>query len=811
MEIAKFDNGDNGEEKNIKNTDRKIEYLSELKKKIEYDLVVEGYKTYCYSALGKEYLEYLTPYNANTVQELSYVSELVDFIRAKGYPDNSAFVDVRPILQKVENGLIVEGEEFVQILRFLEGMKELKSLFKEQKNSLFQAGVINLVYKLGSYDEIIDSIKKSIDDNGVVKDSASTLLKKIRAEFNETTKELRHKAERFIANNQGVLQELSYTIKNERYVLPIKSNEKGKVKGIVHGLSSSGSTTYIEPEEFIPLNDKLRILSEEEAREISRILREIANKIFDKLPPLKSDIEVLKKIDSLFARARYVIEKGAAIVFPEGSYLKLSKARHPLIPQDKIVPIDIELPSDKMGIVITGPNTGGKTVSLKIVAISIILARSGFPILVGESSRIPEFDIFVDIGDSQNILENLSTFSGHIVNIVRCFELADKKSLVLIDELGSGTDPYEGSAIALGIIEELIEKEIKFVITTHLTPVKLFSMSHDKLVSASMEFDPETLSPTYRMLMNIPGASHAFEIAAKYGLNSNIILRAQRHLNEEHVKIEELIKNLNKHVSELEMQKRELESTLRDYNRQKKDLEDKYKLLKIKKIEELDKEIREVYKDIQKVKKDLQISLLSKKTASEDLIKKRLKEITEETRHVEEIQEKVEKVFYEMNVPEEDRTIRIGDFVKLINGTAVGKVIESKQKGFVVDFNGLKIEVKSEKLIKIKNTNLQSTKDVFETKEPENKVPKQKFFAPILTKNEIDVRGLTVEEALEKIDFFIDQLLMSDFSLGYIIHGKGTGKLATGIWNYLRKDKRIKNYRFGRPDEGGVGVTVVDV
>lgn len=794
--------------------EEKIQYYSELKKRIDYDLVLEGYKTYCYSNLGKEYLDSLNPYSTNAEQELRSVSEILDFIRLKGYPDKDAFIDVRGILQKVENGLIVETQEFIDILRFLEGIKSLKILFKEQKSTIFQAGIINLIQKLGSYDEIIDLIKKSIDENGSIRDNASVLLKKIRTEFNETTKELRHKAERFISHNQNILQELSYTIRNERYVLPIKSNERGKIKGIIHGTSSSGSTVYIEPEEFIPLNDKLRILAEEEAREISRILREITNKIFDRIKSLKEDIEILKKVDSIFARARYVIEKGASIIFPEGSYLKLSKARHPLISENRVVPIDIELPSDKTGIVITGPNTGGKTVSLKVIAISIVLARSGFPILVGESSRIPEFDVFVDIGDSQNILENLSTFSGHIVNIVRCLKLADKKSIVLIDELGSGTDPYEGSAIALGIIEELIEKEIKFVVTTHLTPVKLFSMSHDKLISASMEFDPETLSPTYRILMNIPGASHAFEIAAKYGLDNEIIQRAYRHLNEEHVKIEELIKNLNKHVSELEMQKRELESTLRDYNKQKKDLEDKYKLLKIKRIEELDKEIREVYKEIQKVKKDLQISLLSKKTESEELIKKRLKEIEEETKQVEEIQEKVEKVFYETKVPQEDRTIKIGDYVRLIDGTAIGKVIEVKQKGLVVDFNGFKIELRPEKLVKIQKGQLNEVKGIIETKVHGEKSTKEKIITSVtsvLTKNELDVRGLTVEEAIEKVDLFIDQLILSDFSFGYIIHGKGTGKLATGIWNYLRRDKRIKNYRFGRPNEGGVGVTVVEV
>jgi len=368
--------------------------------------------------------------------------------------------------------------------------------------------------------------------------------------------------------------------------------------------------------------------------------------------------------------------------------------------------------------------------------------------------------VYIDIGDSQDILENLSTFSGHIVNISRALEDANENAIVLIDELGSGTDPYEGSAIALGIIEELIERGIKFIVTTHLTPVKLFSMSHDKLVTASMEFDPETLSPTYRILMNIPGASHAFEIARKYGLSDDILERAKKHLDEEHVNIEELIKNLNRQVSEMEARKRELEITLRDYARQKKEFEEKYKLLKVKRIEEFDKEIREVYKDIQKARKDLQVTLQSTKTSNEQLVKKRLKEITNDVKNIEQIQEKIEKVFYETKVSEDERGVDVGDSVRLVDGTAIGKVIEKKGQRFLVDFNGIRLEVNPEKLVRIKTTESVNVAESDKAGKSDNVV-----YKPSLASNEIDIRGTTVEEAIERIDEFIDQLLMSDFQL----------------------------------------------
>ena len=784
-----------------------LDYLKDVKRKVDYELVLDGYKYFCYSALGKEYLEQLEPGKIDLKEEFDYIAELCDLVRENGFPTSDAFIDVRPILSKVESGLIVEGTEFLYLLKFFEGIKSLRSTFKQTKGGLlFQSSVVNLIYELNNYDEIINALRQTLDDEGNVKDTASVLLKKIRTEYTETLRDLRQSIERYISHNQGKLQELTYTIRNDRYVLPVKANERGKVKGILQGASSSGSTVYVEPEEFIPINDRLRVLVEEEAREVSRILRELTSKIFDRLNDLKDDVRLLKRIDALFARTRYVIEKNASMIIPSGSYLKLSQARHPLISPEKVVPIDIELPADKIGMVITGPNTGGKTVSLKTVALFLILARSGFPITAGESSRLPDFDVYIDIGDSQDILENLSTFSGHIVNISRALENANENAMVLIDELGSGTDPYEGSAIALGVIEELIERGIKFIVTTHLTPVKLFSMSHDKLVTASMEFDPETLSPTYRILMNIPGASHAFEIARKYGLSDDILERARKHLDEEHVNIEELIKNLNRQVSEMEARKRELEITLRDYNRQKKEFEEKYKLLKVKRIEEFDKEIREVYKDIQKARKDLQVTLQSTKTSNEQLVKKRLKEITNDVKNIEQIQEKIEKVFYETKVPEDERGVDVGDSVRLIDGTAVGRVLERKGQRFLVDFNGIKLEVNPEKLVRVKES--ESTKVMQQEKGTKNE---SVVYKPSLESNEIDIRGTTVEEAIERIDEFIDQLLMSDFSTGYIIHGKGTGKLATGIWNYLRHDKRIKNYRFGRPDEGGVGVTVIDV
>ncbi len=782
--------------------------LELVRKLLDYNEVLKLYKLYAYSQLGKEDLENLNPSNVNASQELTYIGELVEHIRQNGIPPTEAFVDIRETIEKLKKGLFLEFDEFRALSQFFRGVSALKETFRLQKSTIFGVQSINaFVSKLFDYDELNTEIMRVFDEEGRVRDNASVLLKKIRQEVRETTNEIRQKVERLISKSGNILQENTYTIKNERYVLPIKANEKGKIKGIVHGTSASGATVYLEPEELIPLNDKIAVLGEEEGREIARILTELESKIRGRLKDIEKDVKIVGKIDSLLARARFVIEKNAGIVFPGGNYVKILSARHPLIPENKVVPVSIELPTDKLGIIITGPNTGGKTVTLKTVGLCILLARSGFPILASESSRIPDFEVFIDVGDSQNILENLSTFSGHIRNIVKALEVANENYIVLIDELGSGTDPYEGSALALGIIEELIERKIKFIVTTHLTPVKLYSMSHDKLITASMEFDPETLSPTYKLLMNVPGGSHAFEIAQKYGLDEKIIEKAKQHLNEDKIKIEELIKNLNIKVSELEQKKAELEQVLRDYQKQKNEFEERYKLLKVKRIEDMDKELRELYRDFQKAKRDLQIAIHSTKTGNEALIKKRLKEIEEDSKQLLEIEEKLESVlvktkFEEKEIPE------VGEYVKLRNGTVVGKVIEQKGNKLLVDFNGMRIEVKPEKLVVVpapKETETQTKQQV-----QRSTTEKVRIEIP-LEENKVDVRGLSIEEAIEKIEEFIDRLILSEYSVGYIIHGKGTGRLATGIWTYLKKNKAVKNYRFGRPDEGGVGVTVVEV
>ncbi|MBO8161528.1 MAG: endonuclease MutS2 [Thermosipho sp. (in: Bacteria)] len=762
-----------------------------MEKYIDWEPIFEEIKNLTFSEFGREHLNTLIE---NTPKDIEYdfLQEILDILVSFGLPHFSKLPDIKSILTKLSNGSILEADEIFNIRELLLLIEEIKKNFTSSRYKLSF-----YISELSNYSLLINEINRIFDENGNIKDNASPNLSKIRKDLKNLYLEIRKKIDSFASKNNSYLQDQIFTVRNGRYVFLIKSNARSKFQGIVHGSSSSGATLFFEPQEFIQLNDNIQILLDEEKIEINKILRNITSKIYEKYKNILKDIKIVGHFDSLYARAKYAKKHKGIVVKPEGKYLKLVNARHPLIDESKVVPITIDLPKDKKGLVITGPNTGGKTVTLKTIALFIYMAQKAFPILADTGTRLPDLKLFVDIGDAQNVVENLSTFSSHIIRIVNALENADEDSLVIIDELGSGTDPFEGSALALSIIEELTERNIKFIITTHLTNVKLFAMEREDILTASMEFDIDSLKPTYKVLLNTPGASHAFEISQKLGLNEKIIERAKKFLSKDHLKIENLIKDLNQKISELENKKENLEKLLNEYEKLKREYENKYNILKIKKIEELDEEIKTLYKEIRSAKKNLQLAIHSVKTKSENLIKKRLHTLEKTQNNF----KKLEETLDELKTPVLSKKIKEGMYVRLRDGTAIGKVLEKRDNNkFLVDFNGLKVEIKSNKLIptsppdKVDN----STTNYIAT-------------SKILENNEIDLRGKTVEEALEIIDKFIDDLILSDFNIGYIIHGKGTGSLASNIWNFLRKDDRIKSYRFGRPSEGGIGVTVIEI
>lgn len=754
---------------------------------LDFPKIVDQVKKYAYSSMGKELLDSFKPVLFSW-DELKRLEEMIDYINKKGGPPIEGIEEVRNEFRKLENGFSLDPPELLKIAYFLESVQKLKNIFSEKDE---YPKIREKFSNLPSFDRFIEEVKRCISEDGEIVDDASPKLRDLRMRKKSLQSTLKKKAEEYISKNRILLQDDIYVLRDGRYLFPVKSSMKGKVRGIVHHVSSSGATVFMEPEEFVFLNNDLRFIEEEERSEISRILRKLSKFLIDRLKDLKILLDTMAYYDTLQARARFAKENKAVVIYPKTSgKIKLVNARHPLIPKDTVVPITIEIGGNKKGLVITGPNMGGKTVTMKTIGLFTAMAMAGFPIPCDPSSEIRMFSkILVDIGEEQDIEQSLSTFSSHMKRIVNIMEEADEDSLVLLDELGSGTDPVEGSALAIALIEELIERGATFVVTTHLTPVKIFAMNNQYVLNASMEFDPETLAPTFHILMGVPGGSHAFYIAEKLGLKKDILERAKTKLSQEEMKIEDLIRNLHEKIALFEEETKKMEEEKSKYLEMRKKYEEKYTRLKKGKIEEFDKELKDIRDYIKKVKKEIDEAIHLMK-------KKKLEEMKEISKKLEKEKERLEKIETPVIEVEE---LKISDNVRIKDGTSIGKVIEIFEKYVLVDFGTMRMRLPKNMVIKVKKE-----KEEFFEKLDNIKVER-------LEKPEVDIRGKTIEESEPLIKNFIDKLVMSDLKKGYIIHGKGTGRLAAGVWEILRKDPRVISYRFGMPSEGGTGVTVVEV
>ncbi|MGJ8454375.1 endonuclease MutS2 [Pseudothermotoga sp. U03pept] len=762
--------------------------------RLDFDKVVGLVQQFVFSSTGKSFLRKLLPTD-NPHRELEMLDEIIRVLESgqEIIPSNFSSIDVEEILQKIRDGKVLDAEELLKVSSALLTIKTIKKNVAGLEQS---PSIKELVKPLSVYDEIVSDIHRCIGEDGSVRDSASERLKQLRIEYRHTLEQLRRKAESFVNLNRVYLQEPVATLRDGRQVFPVKATHRSQVKGIVHSVSSSAATYFIEPEEFVPVNNTLRELREQEQEEINRILRALTFKVFERLEKIEQDIQILAHLDTLHARGIFARRYNAHVIYPsEEMEIKLMVARHPLIDKEKVVPVDIFLPKDKFGLVLTGPNTGGKTVSLKTVGLFCCMMMAGFPLPCDENSVLPSFSkIVIDVGDEQDIRQSLSTFSSHVTNIVKALELADEKTLVLLDELGSGTDPVEGAALALAVIQKLKDSCCKFVVTTHLTPIKIHAASDEKLATASVEFDPQTLKPTFRILMGVPGASHAFEIARKLGMDESVLETAQRFIGQEYVDVEKTIQRYQEQSALLREKIEELENERKKIAQIRAEYEHKYEELKRKRIEELDDELKKMYAEIKEMKKQIDETISSVKKRSQDLetLKAAAKVFERQSKTVREI-----KMNDESSLPAQ--ILEVGDTVRLRNGEAVGRIVATKGTRFIVDFSGIKLEAEPRTLIKVSVEKKEQPQVDFHT------------VYSTLGKPEIDVRGLTVDEAEPLIEDFIDKLVLSDFKIGYVIHGKGTGRLAVGIWEILRRDSRVKKYRFGTSNEGGTGVTVVEV
>ena len=781
-------------------------------KKLEFDQVLQKLSEYSHTYIGKEKVFKLEPSSDKDYVKKSLLetSQAVSLMDRNSTPPIAEIEDIRVYIKMLESSNTLSPKALLDICNILNMANELKIYFS---NFLDDETYENLRFyfdELYTNSSIVDKIQKSIVDSETIADSASSNLSTIRRHIRQAEQEVKNKLNAILHSSYSkYMQENVVTIRNDRFVIPVKQEYRSQIKGFVHDISSSGSTVFIEPMSVFEANNAINNLRVDETAEIERILQNLSSLLFPYTNELLADIESIGTLDFIFAKAKYSNSiKGITPNINDTKYINLIKARHPLIDSSTVVPITINIGKDYSLLIITGPNTGGKTVSLKTVGLIEAMACSGLNIPADEKSSIYVFDeIFADIGDDQSIADSLSTFSSHMKNISNIVNNATSESLILVDELGSGTDPLEGANLAMSILEYFKNKNILTLATTHYQELKKYALATDGVQNASVEFDIEKLKPTYKLLIGIPGKSNAFAISEKLGLKKEIIDYATSLLEKNDIDFESLLKSIYDDKLKIEKEKEQIEKNLHQVELLKNNLQ-----RDDSKIREQEKEI------INKAKLEARQILLDAKDDATSMISK-MKEISESSSELKELNNmrnslnnSIKNISLsgndELNVtPLDESEIVVGAkvFVSTLgqNGIVTSKI--SKSKEVQVQIGLIKTNISIKFLEKPKNL-----KDDL-TSKPTSSYSTRNASKTKTANSEINVIGLTVDEAIPLVDKFIDDCFLAKLQTARIVHGKGTGKLRQGIHSFLKKNKRVKSYRIGTYGEGEIGVTVVEI
>ncbi|HOO32608.1 MAG TPA: endonuclease MutS2 [Thermotogota bacterium] len=776
--------------------------------KLEFKKVLELLSDCAFSNFGRTESLKLEPV-ANPGEELKNTREMIHLMFQEGEPPIGGIFDIRDEIDKARAGDVLEPLELLKVKNTVLGMQTLREWFsKLEEPYAYLGAVIDEMIELPVF---VKKVEHAVNDIGEIKDSASDRLRQIRVEKRRILNTLKNKLDSYITSKfSSNLQQASYFMRDGRYVLPIKSTSRSNINGIIHSTSSSGGTYYMEPEALVELNDKSREIQDREIEEINRILRELSMYVLNNIKQFDRSITALVKFDLLWAKAKYALKYGGIV--PElssDSDFNLLNVRHPLL-GERCVPITVSIGLQKQGIVITGPNTGGKTVTLKTIGLAHLMALCGMPILASRGSRVGNVSrILADIGDEQSIEQSLSTFSGHLRNITEIVNKADERTLVLLDELGAGTDPVEGAALALGLLEVLLEKKVKLIVTSHLTPLKIYCYGNQRLLNASVSFDIETLSPTYKLRVGLAGSSNAFDIAKRLGVPDAVLISAEKFKNEEYGNVDEVLNSLHDEKQKLEDEKQRAEDIRRELETKEEKMQDKLEKIRKQKIEGFMEDIDELEEYIASLKKEAEQTVSKLKMGKQ----KSLTDVRETNRDLEamknrklgEFKEKLKMASKSVGITDPD-SIKPGDWVK-IKGTDVAMEVVEKKSGKLIVQNGiLKVEVDPGNLEMAGESEIPD-------REREQKYVFYNMGSQTATynSNRLDIRGHTVEEGVDKLKLFLENLILHNHKTGYIVHGKGTGKLAEGIWDYLNSNGRVSSFRIGKPKEGGTGVTVIEL
>lgn len=777
--------------------------------KLEYNEIIDILEKHCKTYLGKNLCDSLKPSFSFELVDvlLNETKEADTLLHQKGTPPFYETDELEKYIKILKSNQTLSIKGLLNIGMLLRIARELKEYFYDNNTSSF----INLekyFTLLYSNPSIEKSIFDKIIDESTIADNASKKLSSLRRNRKSLEQEVKDKLNSYIHSSTYAkyIMEPIVTIRNNRYVIPVKEEYRSYIKGFVHDTSSSGSTLYIEPTSIFDLNNKINHIKIEEDLEIEKILHQLSASLYAYTTELDNDLNLIANIDLIFAKAHFGIEiNGITPILNNEKFVDLHKARHPLIDKDKVVPINIGLGKDYVSLLITGPNTGGKTVALKTLGLLLLMAYSGIPIPCSEGSNICVFThIFADIGDEQSIQESLSTFSAHIKNIVEITKKANDNSLVLLDELGSGTDPVEGAALAISILSYLKDINALVCCTTHYQELKEFALVTDGFENASFEFDIENLKPTYKLLVGIPGKSNAFAISKKLGLDEQILNVANTHLKEDKVSIEELLKNIYDNKLKVEKQVEETEKNLRQVETLRKSLEKKQDDVleeRAKMLEDAKLEAR----DILLSAKEEATEIIHELSASVDLKQANnlRNKLNNKIRNINSIHYSGQDNSFEA-ISENDIKAGLNVYISSLgtNGIILGNVV-NKSNEVQVQVGSMKMNVKLSDLRKL-SSNITASKST--GKVTTEKSSKTKVISP-----EINVIGQNVDEAIYVIDKYLDNCASANISPVRIVHGKGTGKLREGIHLFLKKHPHVKSFRIGTFGEGEMGVTVVEI
>ena len=733
-------------------------------------------------------------------KELMLMMEMIDFYKYDDGLELAGLADITKMMNSIDIiGSYLNAEDLAVLKKNLTIFRISKSRAKNVRDKY--RTIWNLFSDVEEVKDIENFISEAINDEGVLKDEASIGLRDVRRQKQNINGNIKEKFDELISNKstQNAIQERIITQRNDRYVIAVKTDFKGLIKGIEHDRSATGSTVYIEPLNVVSLNNKLREYEAREREEIRKILLRITEIVKTKKEEILEIKEILERLDFIDAKTIYSVNKKCIVPkIINKEYLKLVEARHPLIDENSVVPINFELGNPENIMLITGPNTGGKTVTLKVAGLLTIMALSGIPIPANEKTEIGYFhNVLADIGDEQSLEQNLSSFSGHVSKIKDIIENANSKSLVLMDELGSGTDPMEGAAFAMAIIDYLNKKHVTSIITTHYSEVKAYAFNTTGIKSASMEFNVETLSPTYRLLEGIPGESNALIIARKYGISEEVIENAKSYISEDNQRVEEMLKSIKEKNDELETMQAQLEATRTELDKQKSIYEQNM----IKLENEKNEIIKRAYEEADNYLKNMQAKAknLIDKINSEESKKEDAKNAQRSLNMLREsfITDKKKNV-KEKKVVTQNVDFAVGEEVLVKTMNQNGKILKIMPNNRIQVQTGiLKLVVSTDDIVKIQKKKTNKFKNFASLKRTSQ------------VRGEIDLRGMNADEAIAELETYMDRAMLTGYHEIYIIHGKGTMVLRKKIHEYLRTSKYVTEFKDANQNEGGIGCTVV--